>query len=384
MGIAICCAFWAGHEFWPQAQEGLPSSPAITLNPLTKAPKLPGNPLILAENTIADIAQQASGSVVNIDISSSVTMADFPSPTPFPFHDFDFPFGLGGPQMPHAQPKLEKHGSGSGVIIRSDGYILTNNHVVGRADDIRVTLNDKRTFSGTVVGRDKFTDLALVKINAKDLPVAHLGASANLRPGDWAIAIGSPVGLDHSVTLGIISALGRSIGDLNNVELIQTDAAINPGNSGGPLLSIRGDVIGINTAIRGDAQNIGFAIPIDVAKDVANQLVTKGTIERPYLGIYMQELNEKLAHSLGVSSTTKGVVIAGLAPNSPAEKSGLMQGDIVEKVEGTAVTTGKQIQALVRAHKPGENLSFLVFRAGAMKDLSVQIGTYPNKEPTEQ
>ena len=191
-----------------------------------------------------------------------------------------------------------------------------------RPDDIKVTLNDKRTFKGTVVGRDSLTDLAIVKIEAKNLPAARFGTSKTIRPGDWAIAIGSPLGLDHTVTLGIISALGRSLSDLNNsVELIQTDAAINPGNSGGPLLNIHGDVVGVNTAIRGDAQNIGFAIPVDVAKDVAAQLLAHGTIARPYLGIFMQELDEKLAHSLALSPSTKGVIIAGIAPDSPA-KSG--------------------------------------------------------------
>jgi Do/DeqQ family serine protease len=387
IGVAMCAAFWAGHTFWT---EPAVSTTAVITSPVSKPDaqlKIPTNVLVLAENTIADIAKQAGDSVVNIDISSSVTMADFPFQSPFSFRDFDFFFGpgFGNGQSPRGQHKFERRGSGSGLIFRSDGYILTNNHVVGQADDIQVTLNDKRVFKGTVVGRDSFTDLALVKIDAKDLPAAQLGTSKNIRPGDWAIAIGSPLGLDHSVTLGIISALGRSLSDLNNnVELIQTDAAINPGNSGGPLLNIHGQVIGVNTAIRGDAQNIGFAIPIDVAKEVASLLLTRGSIERPYLGIYMQELDEKLARSMGLSTTTKGVVIAGLAPNSPAEKSGLMQGDVIQKVEGKTVTTGKEIQALVRAHKPGESLSFLILREKTIKPLPVRIGTYPKRELNQQ
>jgi Do/DeqQ family serine protease len=385
VGITISIAFWAGHEFWPTSGVVLQQSPAgaSTSSPTNSfLPKRSSDVLLLAENTIADIAKQASDSVVNIDISSSVMTTDFPFQSPFPFNDFDFFFGPGQPH--HRQHRMERRGSGSGIIYREDGYILTNNHVVGQADDIRVTLNDKRTFKGTVVGRDSLTDLALVKIDTKNLPTARLGTSKNIRPGDWAIAIGSPLGLDHTVTLGIISAQGRLLSDLNNnVELLQTDAAINPGNSGGPLLNIHGDVVGVNTAIRGDAQNIGFAIPIDVAKEVASQLISHGTIDRPYLGIYMQELDEKLARSLGLSATTKGVVIAGVAPDSPAEKAGLMQGDLIQKVDGKTVVSGKEVQAIVRSHKPQETLEFVVFRERAIKPISVRIGSYPGKDQTQ-
>jgi len=354
--------------------------PGLIINPTGK--------MILAENTIADIAQRVSDSVVNIDISSSVMLSDSPFAPPIPFGNFDFFFGPGlENSMPrsHGQHKLEKRGAGSGLIYRADGYILTNNHVVGHADDIQVTLNDKRVFKGTVVGRDSFTDLAIVKINANDLPVAQLGTSKNIRPGEWVIAIGNPMGLDHTVTFGIISALGRSLRDLNNnVELIQTDAAINPGNSGGPLLNIRGEVIGINTAIRGDAQNIGFAIPIDTAREITDQLLSKGSIERPYLGIYMQDMDENLARSLGVSSNTQGVVVAGLAVNSPAEKSGLEQGDIVQKVEGKSVKTSREVQAVIRSHKPGDSITILIFRDGAIRPMNVKIGNYPTNEASEK
>jgi S1-C subfamily serine protease len=384
VGIAICCAFWAGHEYWPGSHEATPSVNLANSSSSSSAhPVNPPSAFLLAENTIADIAKQTSDSVVNIDISRNITIAD----TPFhgaPFHNFEFFFGPGFGGMPNQ--KIPQKGSGSGVIFRSDGVILTNNHVVGDADEILVTLNDKRKFKGTVLGRDPFTDLAIVKIDAKDLPAAKIGTSKNIRPGDWAIAVGSPLGLDHSVTLGIISALGRNIsgdGVQNSAELIQTDAAINPGNSGGPLLNIHGEVIGLNTAIRADGQNIGFAIPIDVAKEIASQLLASGTIEHPYLGIMMQELDDKLSKSLGVSSTTKGVAIAGLVPNSPAEQSGLAQWDIIEKVDGKPVLTAKDIQQIVRSHKPGESLSFLVFSDGQLKTLGVKIGKYPSKEESQ-
>ena len=350
----------------------------------------PTGKILLAENTVADIAQKVSDSVVNIDISSSITMANSPFAPSLPFGNFGFSFGPGFNIEPRLLPqngqhKLERKGAGSGLIYRSDGYILTNSHVVGKTDDIQVTLNDKRVFKGSVIGRDSFTDLALVKINAKDLPVAQLGTSKNLRPGEWVIAIGNPMGLDHTVTFGIISALGRSLRDLNNnVELIQTDAAINPGNSGGPLLNIHGAVIGLNTAIRGDAQNIGFAMPIDAVKNVADQLLTKGSIERAYLGIYMQELDESLARGLGVSANTKGVVIAGLTPNGPAETSGLQQGDIIEKVDGKTLKTAHEIQTVIRGHKPGETISMLVLRDGSIKSVNVKIGNYPGNEKDDE
>lgn len=378
-GIGIATAaifFWMGHQFWPPQPETLSSSGSIvtTGGPVSKSALLG-----LSENTIADIAAKVSDSVVNIDTSSSVTVAE--SPFAFgPLQGFGIFPGPGMEPFAQAPHKLEQHGTGSGVIFRSDGYIVTNNHVVGNAQDIKVTLNDKRVYSGKVVGRDSFTDLALIKIDAKNLPAAQFGTSKNLRPGDWAIAIGSPMNLDHTVTLGIISALGRSVDINRHVELIQTDAAINPGNSGGPLINIHGSVIGINVAIRGDAQNIGFSIPVDIAKDVAQQLLDRGKIGRAYLGIYMQDLDDKLAKSLGLSSTTKGVVVGKVLPGSPAETGGLLQSDVVEKIDGTPVATGKDVQSTVLKHKPGDTLNMLVLRNGAPTEIPVKLGDYPTQE----
>lgn len=375
IGVALCAAFWAGHQFWPGQKVPLPISQQTAL-PL---PLAPPQGIALGEHTIAEIADQASASVVNIDTSSSITIPD--SPFHFgPLREFEFFFGPNAAPFPHGERKFERRGAGSGVIIRQEGYILTNNHVVGQADSIQVTLNDKRVFKGKVVGRDRYTDLALVKIDTSGLKAARFGSSKNLRPGDWVIAIGSPLGLDHSVTLGIVSALNRSLSDIGNVELIQTDAAINPGNSGGPLLNIHGEVIGLNTAIRGDAQNIGFAIPVDVAKEVTDQLLAHGKISRSYLGIYMQDLDEKLAKSLGAPANTKGVVIARVAPNGPAEKSGLAQGDVIEKIDGKSVATSKEVQTLIRKQKPGDTLNFLILRGGELKGLPVKIGDYPAAE----
>jgi Do/DeqQ family serine protease len=366
----------AGSSFW-FGQHWQPSSTVPAAPPLSSAP-LPIQ--AMGYNTVADIAAQASKYVVNIDTKKSVSVPDAPFHFNLPFKDFEFFFGPGfepfdeKPMMPR---KYESRGTGSGVIYRSDGYILTNNHVV-QADEITVTLADKRTFKGTVVGRDSFTDLALVKIDAQNLPAAKLGSSKTLRPGDWAIAIGSPLGLDHTVTFGIVSALGRSLSDLGaNVQLIQTDAAINPGNSGGPLLNIQGEVIGLNTAIRSDAQNVGFAIPVDTAKEVASKLLSNGKITHAYLGIYMQDLNDDLRKSLGINTKTNGVLVARIASNSPADKAGLQEQDVIEKINGNPVTSSKQVQEIVRQHKPGDRLNFLVLRNGTFASVDATIGDYP-------
>ncbi|HNB21381.1 MAG TPA: trypsin-like peptidase domain-containing protein, partial [Candidatus Melainabacteria bacterium] len=265
-GIGI----WIGSQFLPRdsSESVRKPVPSQANAPETELPvAIPHKSAIrnLGESTVADIAEKVAPAVVAIEVTARNTAekslaAAIDSPSP----QFFF-----GPRMrPEQTPQQfsdgqEKRSAGSGVIIREDGYILTNSHVARSDSLIKVTLNDKREFQGQLVGKDNFTDLALVKINATGLPIARLGSSKHIRPGEWAIAIGNPFGFEHSVTLGIVSAIGRSVADLNHhVELIQTDAAINPGNSGGPLLNLGGDVIGINTAIRYDAQNIGFAIPV--------------------------------------------------------------------------------------------------------------------------
>lgn len=347
----------------------------------TTTPISPTKIMMLAENTISDIASDASKSVVNIDIKKNIIRSPYTILMPG--------FGMSEQQFgTEAEPKSMQIGSGSGLIIKADGYILTNNHVIQSADDIMVTLSDKRKYRGKVVGRDAFTDLALVKIDVKeDLPVATLGTSKSLRPGDWAIAIGSPLGLDHTVTLGIVSALGRSLSEissLNNVELIQTDAAINPGNSGGPLLNIHGQVIGINTAIRQDGQNIGFAIPVDVFKGVAEDLIKNGKVARAYVGVYMQPLDKRVAKSLGIDESIRGVLVAGVAPDSPAMQGGLKQGDIIQKVDGAGVDASQIVQSIVRKHKPGEEVSFLVLREGKLVPLDIKVADYPQDLPEHE
>lgn len=347
--------------------------------------------LNMGENTIADIAQSIAPAVVNIEVDQEVSspVASIPGfdfgqlPGAFKFfyngqevNPQQAPGGKGR-VMPNA-PKMERHNSGSGLIIRPDGYILTNAHVVRGASKIKVRLNDARVLPGKVVGIDNFSDIAVVKIDGTSFPTAHMGTSSNLRPGEFAIAIGNPLGLDHTVTLGIISAVKRSVTDVNgNINFIQTDAAINPGNSGGPLLNLHGDVIGINTAMQSNAQNIGFSIPIDIARDVADNLIANKKIIRPWLGLAMQELDETMCKSLGLPPGSKGVLIGQVIDGSPARAGGLEQYDVIQKIDGQDMTTAKQVQEYVRSHKVSDTLNFLVVRKNAPKAVAVNIGEYP-------
>jgi S1-C subfamily serine protease len=339
-----------------------------TTSPIDRPP-VNGLPVAgaLGKHTVADVAQEAMKSVVSID-TKTVALAPDPYRQRFPFGFFEE-----GPAL----RKFEIAGTGTGVIYRTDGFILTNNHVVGKASTIRVTLNDGRTLTGKVVGRDSYTDLAVVKIPASNLPVAKLGSAQQLRPGDFAIAIGSPAGLSNTVTMGIISALGRSLDQIGEGGLIQTDTAINPGNSGGPLLNIDGQVIGINTAIRKDYQNIGFAIPVDAARKVADQLITKGSVAHPYIGIAMGDLNEELNKSLGLAPGTRGVVIARVQPGSPGEEAGLQTGDVITQVDGRPVTTAKDVQQAVKAHQPGDSVAMTVTRNGQSANVKITVGDFP-------
>jgi serine protease Do len=332
----------------------------------------------LGETSIADLAEEAMKSVVNIDTTTKVSVPQY-SQRSFGFQLFPNELFGDGPIVPRIQ-SYEMRGTGSGVIIKPDGYILTNNHVVGNATNIKVTLNDKRVLNGTVVGRDAFTDLALVKVDANNLPIAKLGKDKKLRPGDWVVAIGSPAGLSNTVTMGIVSALGRTLGEqLGDTQLIQTDAAINPGNSGGPLLDIRGNVIGINTAIKANFQNIGFAIPIDVAARIADQLMAKGTVKHPFVGIQMVDLTEQIDQALNLPPNTKGVAVAKVVDGSPADAAGLQTGDLIVTVDNQPATSSKQVQQLVRKHNPGETLAMTVQRNGETSPINITIGEYPEK-----
>lgn len=285
---------------------------------------------------------------------------------------FPLPFDFGGErEIP------EQRGTGSGFIISEDGLIMTNAHVVEDADEIIVRLTDKREFKGKVLGTDKQTDIAVVKIDARNLPVLKIGSSDKLKVGQWVAAIGSPFGLDNTVTAGIVSALSRNLPSDQYVPFIQTDVAVNPGNSGGPLFNMNGEVVGINSQIfstSGGFMGLSFAIPIDLAMKIKDQLVENGKVTRGYVGVYIQELNQELANSFGLK-TPEGALITKVEDGSPASKAGLKEGDVVIAVDGRKITSSVSLPMVVSSMKPGTKTTFIVFRDKAEVKLDVVIGT---------
>jgi len=288
-----------------------------------------------------------------------------------PFYEF---FRRFAPQQ--APREQESQSLGSGFIISSDGYILTNAHVVDHADKITVRLTDKREFKAKVIGADKRTDVALLKIEANGLPKVALGNPEQIKVGEWVLAIGSPFGFDNSVTAGIVSAKGRSLPQENFVPFIQTDVAINPGNSGGPLFNMKGEVIGINSQIysrSGGYMGLSFSIPIDVAMDVVTQLRSTGKVTRGRIGVTIQEVTRELAESFGLSKAG-GALISGVEKGGPADKAGVRPSDVILKFDGKVVTSSADLPRIVAATKPGNKVSVQLWRKGSTLDVSLVVG----------
>lgn len=377
-GMSAHAATTYGATAEPPVSEGISQSGNFLAQRLAQS--VDGNQGIpLTSTTIANIAERVAPAVVNIEVNQPVQALNYP----FGNLPDGFDFFFNGQRMPRGGngtgPRPERHNTGTGFIVREDGYIVTNAHVVKGSSKITVTLNDKRQFEATAIGVDSFSDLAVVKINAKGLPTAEMGTSTSLRPGEFVIAIGSPMGYDHSVTLGIVSAVGRTVTDVNgNINFIQTDAAINPGNSGGPLLNMAGQVVGVNTAIAARAQNIGFSIPIDIAKPTVTDLIAEKKIERPFLGLRVGTLDDSTLKALGLTAGTKGVFISQIFAGGSAAKSGLERMDIVQKIDGRDIITAQQLQDAVRARKVGDSLNFLVLRNKEVRAITVTIGNYPS------
>lgn len=369
--------FLSGHLLSQATQHSPLSSKAIAVTP----PPTTGLP-IQDTNFITNVVEQVGPAVVRIDSSRTVT-AQIPEVFKNPlFRDF---FGADLPTGP--QQRVER-GTGSGFIISGDGQILTNAHVVDGADTVNVTLKDGRTFVGKVMGTDPLTDVAVIKIQANNLPQVSLGDAERLKSGEWAIAIGNPLGLDNTVTTGIISATGRSSSQVGvpdkRVNFIQTDAAINPGNSGGPLLNASGQVIGMNTAIIQGAQGLGFAIPINTAQRIANELIAKGQVEHPYLGIQMVTLTPELKENInnnpsaGVTvNEDSGVLIAKVMPGSPAAKAGLRTGDVIHKINGQPVNKVEDIQRTVEGSQVGSSIQIELRREQRDINVAVKPGAFP-------
>ena len=326
--------------------------------------------------SFSELAEQVRPGVVNIQVVKQVKNVAFGSRnrpgSPFgddnPFGDFFGPFFEGNPQV-----APEQRGVGSGFVMSRDGYILTNNHVVEDADQIKVKLANGKEYEAKVVGRDPKTDLALVKIDGvSDLHALAMGNSDDLKVGSWVVAVGSPFGLEQTVTAGIVSAKGRVIGSGPYDNFIQTDASINPGNSGGPLINTRGEVVGINTAIVAQGKGIGFAIPINMAKDVAPQLQEKGHVTRGWFGVSIQEMNPELAKSFGLKEN-KGALVAEVVPGSPAEKAGIERGDVITEFDGKEVTESKGLPQIVASTPVGKSVAVKLWRNGKGLDRQVKV-----------
>jgi serine protease Do len=273
-------------------------------------------------------------------------------------------------------PRMPLQGMGSGFIVHADGVVLTNAHVVEGADEVRIKLSDRREFKGKVAGVDRLTDVAVVKIDAKDLPTVKLGDPSQIRVGEWVLAIGSPFGFENTVTAGIVSGTSRSLPEGTYVPFIQTDAAVNPGNSGGPLFNLRGEVIGVTSAIysrTGGYMGVAFAIPIDVASNVAEQLLKTGKVERGRIGVGIQDLNSSLAKSFGLERP-QGALVSTVEPGGPAEKAGIKPGDVILSYNGKPIDNSNQLPPLVAATKPGSKASVEVWRSGKKQTLNVAVG----------
>jgi len=335
--------------------------------------------LPIDSNFISNVVEQTGPAVVRINASRTVSSA-FPN-DPMLRRFF-------GNAVPPQGERVER-GVGSGFILDGEGHVITNAHVVEGSDTVQVTLKDGRQIEGTVLGSDSTTDVAVVKVEANNLPTVTISDSDILRPGDWAIAIGNPLGLDNTVTAGIISATGRTSREVGvpdkRVDFIQTDTAINPGNSGGPLLNVEGKVIGMNTAIIQGAQGIGFAIPINTVQNLAQQIINTGKVEHTYLGIQMVDLTPELKQQLENDpnrnlnlTADEGVLIMQVMPNSPASEAGLQPGDLVTEIEGEAIATAADIQEIVSRRRVGESLEMEVQRDNRSVELTTTLGELPS------
>jgi serine protease Do len=348
-------------------------SSAASVSTASETPMVPAN--------FSELAEKVRPGVVNIQVVKKVKNIDFgfrnfrsPFGEKNPFGDFFGPFLEGNPPR-----DFEQRGVGSGFVMNREGYILTNNHVVEDADQIKVKLSNGKEYEGKVIGRDSKTDLALVKIKGgSDLNPLKLGNSDDLKVGSWVVAVGSPFGLEQTVTAGIVSAKGRVIGSGPYDNFIQTDASINPGNSGGPLINMKGEVVGINTAIIASGQGIGFAIPINMAKEIAPQLQEKGHVTRGWLGVSIQEVTPQLAKSFGLKEK-KGALVAQVISNSPAEKAGIEQGDVILEFDGKEISDSKDLPRIVASTPVGKSVTIKLSRNGKVIDREAKLGEMEEK-----
>ena len=357
-------------------------------------PALPASAQVRTLPDFTDLVEQAGPSVVNIRTLEKVAPKSAQGePGEEEMLEFFRRFGLPIPNMPRQGPRQNRpqqpddqqpRGVGSGFILSSDGFIMTNAHVVEGADEVIVTLTDKREFKAKIIGADKRSDVAVVKIEATGLPAVKVGDVSRLKVGEWVMAIGSPFGLENTVTAGIVSAKQRDTGDY--LPFIQTDVAINPGNSGGPLINMRGEVVGINSQIysrSGGSMGISFAIPMDEAMRVSEQLRASGRVTRGRIGVQIDQVTKEVAESLGLPKPL-GALVRGVEVGAPAEKGGVEAGDIITKFEGRVVEKSSDLPRMVGATKPGTRSTLTVFRRGAYKELTVTIAEIEADKPVKK
>ncbi|BAU27403.1 Do/DeqQ family serine protease [Aneurinibacillus soli] len=366
--LLVLAGFWlglknAGYLSTNQTvDDTLKASATSQTTPVVATPTIAGT----SDNSITSVVKKVGPAVVAIETKSTRNIESSNN------RRFNRNFSA----TPYSQQEQTEQGLGSGFIISKDGYILTNNHVIEGADSINVRLQGETTTKeAKIVGTDEALDVALLKIDAgKDLPVVAMGDSDAIQAGDGAVAIGNPFGLDHTVTAGVISAKGRplTIGTQNFKNLLQTDASINPGNSGGPLLNLKGEVIGINTAINAEGQGLGFAIPINTVQEVLTDLIKKGKVSRPWVGVSIEDMTPELAAYAGVDNE-EGAVIAQVVSGSPAEKAGLKQGDIIVEVDKQKITDSQSFSEKISSFKAGAKIQLQVSRQGVLKTIDVLL-----------
>jgi serine protease Do len=374
LGVAGCTL----PDWWPfQASQAAPAAPAQVAAANPTAASVPMNARGLPDFSV--LVEHEGPAVVNISVTGYVKAQGLPE---FPALNEDDPFLQFFKRLhPFGGQRIPQHGIGSGFILSPDGYVLTNAHVVDGASEVTVRLTDHREFKAKIVGADRRSDVALLKIDASGLPAVRIGNPNQAKVGEWVAAIGSPFGFENSITAGIISAKARTLPDESIVPFIQTDVAVNPGNSGGPLFNLNGEVIGVNSQIysrSGGFMGVSFAIPIDVAMKVKDQLQSHGKASWGRLGVTIQPVTKAIADSFGLKET-KGALVAAVDPNSPAEKAGVQSGDVIVALNGTAVEQSADLPRLVTALKPGDRAVLKVLREGKERELTATIGEMKNE-----
>jgi serine protease Do len=356
------------------------SAPPAAL-PVAAATDTPAEPLVRTLPDFSALVERCGPAVVNVEVVEKPQGGQGLNPND-PAYDFFRRFGIPVPDQGQREHQAPVRGAGSGFIVNSDGYILTNTHVVANADEVTVRLTDRREFAAKVIGADERTDVAVIKINATNLPIVKLGDPSRIKTGQWVLAIGSPFGFENSVTAGIISATARSVPGESYVPFIQTDVAVNPGNSGGPLFNLAGEVIGINSQIfsrTGGFMGVSFAIPIDVARNVEEQLIKTGHVVRGRIGVTIQDVNAQLAESFGLDRP-HGALVSSVEKDGPAARAGVAPGDVILAVGGRPIERFGELSSSIAAMKPGSDAQLAVWRNGKEQTLDVKVVELKDQE----